>query len=109
MDLEPILSPRKKKSPPQEKFSSEEDETRDAASSRTASLTHYQRAIPAPAGVLRTENTRNNHIADKRTSRTASWPMTTASSSFVCNFIVLLQIYDGDNLIFQPFLASIFY
>ena len=30
------------------KFSSEEDGTHDAASSRIASPAHYQRAIPAP-------------------------------------------------------------
>ena len=47
MDSKPILTPRKKSSLP-EKFSSEEDQTHDAASSRTASPTHYQRAIPAP-------------------------------------------------------------
>ena len=33
----------------QKKISSEEDRTHDAASSRTASPTHNQRAIPAPA------------------------------------------------------------
>ena len=32
----------------QKKFSSEEDRTHDAASSRTASPTHCQRAVPAP-------------------------------------------------------------
>ena len=32
----------------EKKFSPEEDWTRDAASGRTASPTHYQRAIPAP-------------------------------------------------------------
>ena len=35
-----------------EQFSPEEDRTHDAASSRTASPTHYQRAIPAPDGTL---------------------------------------------------------
>ena len=44
-----MLTPREKYiSPPLEKFSSEEDRTHDAASSRTVSPTHYQRAIPAP-------------------------------------------------------------
>ena len=43
-----MLTPREK-SPPLQKFSSEEYQTHDAASSRTASATHYQRAIPAPA------------------------------------------------------------
>ena len=38
----------KGKSPLQEKFSSEEDRTHHAASSRTASPTHYQRAIHPP-------------------------------------------------------------
>ena len=42
-----MLSPREK-SPIPEKFS-EEDGTHDAASSKTASPTHYQRALPAPA------------------------------------------------------------
>ena len=32
-----------------EKFSSEEDQTHDTASSRTASPAHYQEDIPAPA------------------------------------------------------------
>ena len=40
------------KSPLPEKFSSEENQTHDAASSRTASPTHYQRAIPAHTRVL---------------------------------------------------------
>ena len=46
MELEPMLSPREE-SPLPEKFSSEEDRTYDAASSRTVSSTHYQQAIPA--------------------------------------------------------------
>ena len=41
MDSEPMLTPRED-SPLQEKFSSEEDQTHNAASSRTASPTHYQ-------------------------------------------------------------------
>ena len=45
-ELEPMLIPWEK-SPPKEKFSSEGDGTHDAASSRTASPTHYQQAIPA--------------------------------------------------------------
>ena len=44
MESEPMLTPREK-SPRPEKFSSEEDGTHDAASSRTASPTHHQRAI----------------------------------------------------------------
>ena len=47
MESEPMLTPREK-SPLPENFSPEEDQTHDAASSRTASPTHYQRAIPAP-------------------------------------------------------------
>ena len=43
-----MLTPREN-SPLPEKFSPEEDRTRDAASSRTASPTHFQRAIPAPS------------------------------------------------------------
>ena len=41
------LTPREKSLLP-EKFSQEEDRTQDAASSRTASPTHYEPAIPAP-------------------------------------------------------------
>ena len=47
-----MLTPREK-SPLPEKFSSEEDRINDAASSRTASPGHYQRAIPAPRRFLR--------------------------------------------------------
>ena len=43
-----MLTPREKSHLP-EKFSPDEDRTRDVASSRTASSTHYQRAIPVPA------------------------------------------------------------
>ena len=46
MELEPMLTPREK-SPLPEKFSSEKDRTHEAASSRTTSPTHFQRAIPA--------------------------------------------------------------
>ena len=46
MDSEPMSTPREK-SPLPEKFSQEEDRTHDAASSRTASSRHYQRAILA--------------------------------------------------------------
>ena len=46
MESEPLLTTRGK-SPLPEIFSSEEDETHDAASSRTANPTHYQRAFPA--------------------------------------------------------------
>ena len=46
MESEPIITPREK-SPLQEKFSPKEDRTHYAASSRTASPTHHQRAIPA--------------------------------------------------------------
>ena len=51
MESEPMLTP-KEKSPQAEKFSSKEDRTHDAASNRTASPTHYQRAIPAPIFML---------------------------------------------------------
>ena len=47
MESEPMLTPREK-SPLPEKFSSAEDWTHDAASSRTVSSTHYQPANPAP-------------------------------------------------------------
>ena len=46
MESEPMLTPREK-FPLLEKFSSEEDRTHDAASSRTVRATHYQWAIPA--------------------------------------------------------------
>ena len=45
MEPEPVSTSREK-SPLPEKFSPEEDRTHDAASSRTASPTHYHRAIP---------------------------------------------------------------
>ena len=41
MEPEPMLTPREK-SPLPEKFSPEEDQTHNAASSRTVSPTHYQ-------------------------------------------------------------------
>ena len=50
METEPMLTPREK-SPLPEKISPEEDRTHNAASSRTASPTHYQRTIPAPKPV----------------------------------------------------------
>ena len=43
-----MLTPREK-SPLPGKFFSKEDRTHNAASSRTVSPTHYQRAIPAPS------------------------------------------------------------
>ena len=46
MESEPMLTPREK-SPLSKKFTSEESGTHNAASSRTASPAHYQRAIPA--------------------------------------------------------------
>ena len=48
MESEPMLTPREK-SPLPEKVTSEEDQTQDTASNRTASPTHFQRAIPAPS------------------------------------------------------------
>ena len=50
MESEPMLTPREK-SPLPEKFSSER--THDAASSRTASPTHYQQPILVPASSLK--------------------------------------------------------
>ena len=47
MESEPMLAPREK-SPLLEEFSPEEYGTHGAASSRTASPSHYQRAILAP-------------------------------------------------------------
>ena len=47
VDSEPMLTPREDPLY-RKKFSLGEDGTHDAASSRTASPTHYQRAIPAP-------------------------------------------------------------
>ena len=46
MESEPMLTPREKSNLP-ENFSSEEDQTHDTASSRTASPTHFQQAILA--------------------------------------------------------------
>ena len=46
-ESEPTLTPREKYALQENKIS-EEDGNHDAASSRTASPTHYQRAIPAP-------------------------------------------------------------
>ena len=51
MESEHMLTPGEK-SPLPENFSSEDDQTSDAASRRTASPTYYQRAIPAPASLL---------------------------------------------------------
>ena len=48
--VKPMLTPREK-SPLPEIFSPEEDQTLKTASSRTASPTHYQRAIPAPCSL----------------------------------------------------------
>ena len=48
MESEPMLTPRENPLYLQ-KFSPEEDQTPNAASSRTASPTHYQQAISAPA------------------------------------------------------------
>ena len=47
MESEPMLTQSEKSRLPEE-FPPEEDRAHDAASSRTASQTHYQRAIPAP-------------------------------------------------------------
>ena len=51
MGSEATLTPREKSPLPEKKkkkISPEEDRTHDTASGRTASPTHYQRAIPAP-------------------------------------------------------------
>ena len=55
MESEPMLTPREK-SPLPEKCSPEEDRTNKSSSSRTASPTHYQRAIPAPDRPLKTSS-----------------------------------------------------
>ena len=54
MESEPMLTPREK-SPLPEIFSSQEDRTHDAASSKTASPTHYQRTISARAPQIKTD------------------------------------------------------
>ena len=46
---EPMLTPMEKNALFRKKFSSEEDRTHDAASSRSASPTHYHWAIPTPS------------------------------------------------------------
>ena len=48
VESELMLTPRGKALLPEKKISSEEDRTHDAATSRTVSPTHYQRAIPVP-------------------------------------------------------------
>ena len=50
-ESEPELTPREKFPLPEKKLSPEEYRTHDAASSRTASPTYYQRAIPAPGEI----------------------------------------------------------
>ena len=54
MESEPMLTPREK-SPLQEILSPEEVRTHDAASSRTASPTHYQRVVLVPVEMLKIE------------------------------------------------------
>ena len=51
MESEPMFTPREE-SPLPEKFSTEEDQTHDTASSRTVSPTHHKQAIPAPSVCL---------------------------------------------------------
>ena len=65
MESEPMLTPREK-SPLQEKFSAREDRTHDVASSRTASPTHYQGAIPAPVVSSRQHRPQGSVISGKR-------------------------------------------
>ena len=48
MESEPMLTPRENSPELPENVFPEEDQTHDAASSRTESPTYYQRAIPAP-------------------------------------------------------------
>ena len=71
MKSEPMLTPREKSTLP-EIFSPEEDRTHDAASSRTASPTHDQRAIPAPVYDLKAINVgrrvRLTHILSQHVS-----------------------------------------
>ena len=76
MESEPMITPREK-SPLPEKFSSEEDGTHDAASSRTASPTHYQRCVkqdsePNTLPTLRQAGQRAQHTTNAASSRTAS-------------------------------------
>ena len=66
-----MLTPRKKKSPLPEKFSSEENRTQDAASSRTARPTHHQRAIASSRTARST-----HHQRAIPSSRTAHPPPT---------------------------------
>ena len=76
MESEPMLTPREK-SPLMEHFSSEEDWTQDAASSRTVSPTHYQRANPFPLDWFNTfihnvPSSRRSPCKPNRTMQTAS-------------------------------------
>ena len=52
MESEPLLIPREKSPLPEKKKSSQEDRTHDAVLCRTASPTHYQRAIPLSEGTI---------------------------------------------------------
>ena len=54
MESEPMLAPREKSLLP-EKISPEEDQTHDAALSRTVSSTHYQQAFLAPVNFIKSE------------------------------------------------------
>ena len=56
MESEPMLTPREK-SPLPENFSTEGDGTHNAESVRTASPTHYQRAIPTPNATVQDRQT----------------------------------------------------
>ena len=77
MESEPMLTPREK-SPLPEKFS-QEDRTHDAASSRTASPTHYQQAI--------SDSTRVH-------SQSMDWFTRGLQTGFICNlWNCIFQVY----------------
>ena len=84
IESEPMLTQREK-SPLPEQFSLEEDRTHDAASSRTASTPHYQRAIPASRWDL------NHSLAESPTFHHHPSPFTWPS--FQITFIWILELF----------------
>ena len=67
-ESEPMLTPREKSSLP-EKFSPEEDQTHDAASSRTASPTHNQLSYSGPSKIIQNKTAQGKHLNAFSSSR----------------------------------------
>ena len=72
------MSTPREKSPLPEKFSPEEDPPHNAASSRTASPTHYQRAIPAPSSSNNSRSCCSSRSGSIITAGSAETAMTAA-------------------------------